>query len=580
MMPGLHTITSLRMRLRVIGLAGCLTLFAAGAVSAAEPSPSDALPVLIDQAKAVWESGATAPALEILDEALAIHPEASTLQTLRGDILSTARRGPDAVLAYTRALASAPDALAVRWSKWSVLLRSGRMEESIAELQQIAQQDSRNPLAQLRLAQELRKLDRLEESLEAFAKAVALAPDLLSWRLALARARFDLLDYRGADNDIQYVLDHLPPDSPLILPAKSQLAQLYESMERGRRYASTLTPDANEEQLKEWATIRAEAWRLFVAGRFQEALPVFRRVLTLNPKDPLATHQLGVTLMQLGQCREALTIFGSVLNLNPSEEDYADTVFRMGQCLVDLEQWEEAFVHFQTLYDAAIEFEQANRDVPLPAGTKVLDKHKLERWLEKVRPHVPELAELAVQDGAAPTASPPPSTAPDQTEYTPFDQALAPLAPQSFLDPHTTLLGRDSDFSWFRFVIPSGKVVRDDSPTGAHEFIPLYSNDTFSTAQPDIYLVFGLVSASYDAVPLAAHCYLETADGKGTAQPVAQDHVMMAMNDESGYFRLVKPARGWTPGLYRCGLFAGEKTSAYTQADEVRFRIVRATPSS
>ena len=225
-------------------------------------------------------------------------------------------------------------------------------------------------LAQLRLAQELRKLDRLEESLEAFAKAVALAPDLLSWRLALARARFDLLDYRGADNDIQYVLDHLPPDSPLILPAKSQLAQLYESMERGRRYASTLTPDATEEQLKEWATIRAEAWRLFVAGRFQEALPVFRRVLTLNPKDPLATHQLGVTLMQLGQCREALTIFGSVLNLNPSEEDYADTVFRMGQCLVDLEQWEEAFVHFQTLYDAAIEFEQANRDVPLPAGTK------------------------------------------------------------------------------------------------------------------------------------------------------------------------------------------------------------------
>ncbi|MFO0705531.1 MAG: tetratricopeptide repeat protein [Nitrospira sp.] len=576
MKPGLHTVTSRRIRMQIIGLAGCLGLIAAGVALAADSSSSDAAPSIIDRAKLIWESGTTAPALDLLDEALANHPQASALQALRGDILSTVRRGPDAVHAYTRALTSAPDALAVRWAKWSVLLRSGRMDESITELQQIAQHDPRNPLAQLRLAQELRKLDRLEESLEAFIKAVALAPDLLSWRLALARARFDLLDYRGADDDVQYVLNHLPPDSPLVLPAKNQLAQLYESMERGRRYAATMTPVATEDQLKEWASIRAEAWRLFVAGRFQEAVPIFRRVLTLNPKDPLATHQLGVTLMQLGQCREALTIFGSVLNLNPSEEDYADTVFRMGQCLVDLEQWEEAFVHFQTLYDAALEFEYANKDVPLPAGTKVLDKQKLARWLEKVRLHVPELADLAAQEGAALTAGPAPSSAPDQAEHAVFDQALAPLAPQNFLDPHTTLIGRDSDFSWFRFVIPAGKVVRDDSPTGAHEFIPLHPNDTFVTTQPDIYLVFGLVSASYDAIPLAAHCYLETADSTGATQLVAQDHVMMAMNDESGYFRLVKPARGWTPGLYRCGLFAGEKTSAYTQADEVRFRIVPA----
>ena len=58
--------------------------------------------------------------------------------------------------------------------------------------------------------------------------------------------------------------------------------------------------------------------------------------------------------------------------MNPSEDDYADTVFRMGQCLVELEQWEDAFVHFQTLYNAAVEFEESTKDVPLPAGTRVL----------------------------------------------------------------------------------------------------------------------------------------------------------------------------------------------------------------
>jgi hypothetical protein len=54
----------------------------------------------------------------------------------------------------------------------------------------------------------------------------------------------------------------------------------------------------------------------------------------------------------------------------------------------------------------------------------------------------------------------------------------------------------------------------------------------------------------------------------------------MAMSDQSGYFRLAAPERGWTPGLYRCGLFAGERTSAYTQADEVRFRIIQANTTS
>ena len=54
---------------------------------------------------------------------------------------------------------------------------------------------------------------------------------------------------------------------------------------------------------------------------------------------------------------------------------------------------------------------------------------------------------------------------------------------------------------------------------------------------------------------------------------MAHDQVVMAMNEQSGYFILSAPEGGWTPGLYRCGLFVGEEVSAYTHADEVRFRI-------
>ncbi len=51
----------------------------------------------------------------------------------------------------------------------------------------------------------------------------------------------------------------------------------------------------------------------------------------------------------------------------------------------------------------------------------------------------------------------------------------------------------------------------------------------------------------------------------------------MAMNEQSGYFIVSPPETGWTPGLYRCGLFVGDEMTAYTHSDEVRFRILDPT---
>jgi tetratricopeptide (TPR) repeat protein len=401
---------------------------------------------------------------------------------------------------------------------------------------------------------------------------------MYTWRLALARARFDVLDYEGAASDVQYVLDHIPDGSPLELPANTLVTVFHgHSQDRGRRYDPVFSSkDITPDQLKEWALMRADAWRMFVAGRYGEAEPMYRKLLELNPHDPSATHQFGLTLMQLGKCEEALPVFGKISDLDPSEDQYTDIVFRMGQCLVELERWEEAFLHFHQLYEKAVLFELQNKDSALPPGTRVLDQKKIMRWLDKVRPHVPaelaalqngsELEAMAAQHPATPNA------APTKEE---LDEVLKRAKPEQALDTGGTLAGRDADFSWFRFVIPAAKVTRDDLPTGQHDFIPLYPSDSFPPTQQEIYLVFRLVSDSYDSVPLATQCFLETSEAMGQARVIAQDQVLMAMSDQSGYFRLAAPERGWTPGLYRCGLFAGERTSAYTQADEVRFRIIQ-----
>ncbi|HMS84560.1 MAG TPA: CDC27 family protein [Nitrospira sp.] len=549
----------------------CLLLGLVQATSAEDLSVRSVDKVM-EQAKAAWESGAVTSALERLDLGIHDHPQELVLQKLRGDILSTFRDLNESVHAYDQGLTIDPAALDVRWAKWAVLVRWGQDEEAVAELRTIAKSDTKNPLTYWRLAQELRKVDRLEESLESYKQAVELKPELLGWRLALARARFDVLDYPGTEADLHYVLQQAPPGSPLELPARNQLAQLHESMERGRRFTPELTPSASATHLKEWAAMRSDAWKLFETGRYREAEPMYRRLLVLNPSDPIATHQLGLTLMQLDRCEEALAVFGNISNLNPNEEDFADTTYRMGQCYVKLERWDEAFVHFQMLYDAAVEFEQTNKDVPFPAGTRVLAKDKIARWLDQVKPHVPELVKLKEEEDRREKDSGTQASA--LSEEALYAKAIEKIKAQKTLETGVAIAGRDADFSWFRFVIPATKVVRDDFPTGAHEFIPLNPGDTFSTAQPEIYLVFRLVSDSFDTVPLTARCSLETRDMMEDPKTLVQDRAMTTTNDRSGYLLLTPPKTGWSPGLYRCGLFAGEQTSAYSYVDEVRFRIV------
>ena len=535
---------------------------------------------IAQHAKAAWEQGTLNLALGIVEQGIQDHPRALALHQLRGDMLATSRQTEAALESYETVLASIPAALDVRWAKWSVLVRSGQVEEAVAELQRIAVIDPHNPLLHLRLARELRKLDRLEESFEAYQKAVELGPDMLNWRLALARARFDVLDYEGAERDVQFVLDRVPPGSPLHLSARNLLTVFFGSTERGRRFAPVMTPDVSPKQLRDWSMIRAEGYRLFAAGRFREAEPVYRALLRLNPMDPLAGRHLSLILMGLGRCKDALAVSQAGSEFDPTDEEHTTTAFRMGQCMVELGRWEDAYMQFKTLYDATVEFEKSTKDVQLPSGTRVLNKANLVQWLEKVRLHVPEFAQQVDEDAAATAAQAKAAapTIPPEAELA--AKAIEALKPQNTLDPAASLVGRDADFAWFRFVIPAKKVMRDDSPTGAHDFIPLDPGISFPGSQQDIYLVFSLVTASYDEVPLAARCFKETAELAGAHTAVAQDRLIMSTNDQSGYFVLPRPATGWTAGLYRCGLFAGEETSAYTQVDEVRFRIIEPTRPS
>ncbi len=552
-----------------------------GTVALAEERPMNAVDIIADRAAAEWVDGATTRALDILDQGLQAHPQALVLHKLRGDVLATSRRDQEAIEAYETVLRKTPTALGVRWAKWSVLLRSGYGDQAIAEFQRIAELDRANPLVPLRLARELRKLDRLEESVGWYKQAVELVPDMPGWRLDMARAQFDILDGRGARDEVIRVLKMVNRGSPEEMAARNLLSVVYgATKERGRRYQPIFSPEGTAAERKEWAFIRPESWRLVEAGRYEEAVPLLRRVLALKPSDFRATHDLGRALMGLGRCQEAVDVFERMAGMDPSDEVYADTFFRIARCLMKLEKWSEALLHFQILYEAAVEFELSTKDVPLQGGLTILDKDKLAKWIVEVKKHLP--AENGTNGNTNELMPlPDPKTLGVMTEDEFYRQlAKKKLKTEDPIFTRAALMGRDADFSMFRYVIPASRVMRDDLPGGAHDFIPIDPHDTFPPTQEEIYLVFGLVTASYDEVPLTAQCFLEKPRITKDEKPLAHDRIVMGMSEQTGYFILSRPETGWTPGLHRCGLFVGHEVSAYTHADEVRFRIMESAPSS
>lgn len=261
--------------------------------------------------------------------------------------------------------------------------------------------------------------------------------------------------------------------------------------------------------------IHAESWRLVEAGRQEEAETLLRRMLALKPNDFRATHDLGRALMGMGRCQDAVDVFEKMSGLSPSDEVYADTFFRIARCLMKLEKWSEALLYFEVLDAAAVEFDLATKDVPTKGGLTVLDADKLAEWIKEVKQPLPNQADEHIPpiDPNSPTP---------MTEEELYDQlAKEKLKVDDPIFTRASLMGRDANFSLFRYVIPANHVMRDDRPTGAHDFIPIDLHDTFPTTREEIHLVFGFVAASHDEVPLIAECYLETSKITGDQHAVA-----------------------------------------------------------
>lgn len=520
----------------------------------------------IEDIQNLWNEGQVGFALSEIDKALVTTPKEAPLHKLRGDLLMLQRQNTASLESYDHAIRLSPKNVEARWAKWSLLTRMGEAPEAIQELQSLTKLDSTNPVLFFRLANALRRVDRLEESIPAYQQAIALAPEQLRWHLALARTYYDVLKNEEARQVIEHVLNETPPGSSVHTGA-TRLLGIVEggTTDKGRRSLPFGATREGALHNRDWALTRGKAWELMNQGEYAEAESVLKKVIAIKPQDHRGYYDLGKTLMELNRWEEATQVLEQSIALSPDGDIYPDAVFRIGQCLAHGAQWDEARKRF----DRVLAIEHWRKEPTYSMTFPHL--HKVEAAQQEAISQARRLGQLTTEP-LLPTRQAFPHQTSVTTQRAPEHHIS--IQETNILPDRDATIGRDSFRAWFSHIMPAENVERDDLQTGTHDFLPLNPKDTFYSNQEEILLVFGVLSPSYDAIQLTAEYVYEPGTHNSVQTSQGRDTVELSNSEQSGYFVLSAPDHGWPVGIYRVDLFMGDEVSPATHVDEVWFRII------
>lgn len=106
-----------------------------------------------------------------------------------------------------------------------------------------------------------------------------------------------------------------------------------------------------------------------------------------------------------------------------------------------------------------------------------------------------------------------------------------------------------------------------------HEIVPVKPTERFAADTPAIFIVFAL-HQHYQAFKVFGRCLPEGIPGIEPGTIVSEDAMHMALEDESGYLKLLPPKEQWTPGRYKVEIHAGEQVSEMSLIGTMRFTVV------
>jgi tetratricopeptide (TPR) repeat protein len=291
-------------------------------------------------ARVAIQRGQPAIALEAADQVLERGPDARTARLLRADALLALER-PDAAFAiFTELLRAAPDNTSLRFEYARALLDDERDAAALEQFRRLVAAGATQPrllntaivlalrrgadelaltaLRQLRTGSAstprqsvllegrlLRRLGRIEQSLEAYTRALGSRPGDAELRYARAMARITTGDLQGAEADLRRLIRDDPNDAEALNALGYTLVDQTPRIDEG----ADLIERAFQLQPQSPAIIDSMGWAAYRQGRPEAALTHLRRAHRLSEGDAEIAAHLGEVLWALGRRDEARTVW-------------------------------------------------------------------------------------------------------------------------------------------------------------------------------------------------------------------------------------------------------------------------------
>ena len=228
----------------------------------------------------------------------------------------------------------------------------GRLEESIAILQEVVQATDRFPAAELLLGDCFAQAGRLDEAVTAYRSVLAHRPDFVKARLNLGKVFSSLGRFEDAVVEFREFLNENPDAAPCHFELAQALEKLeqYENAVSEYREAVRISP--------EFFVANIHLGQLLSAlKRPQEAAACFEGALEYAPRSASAHANLMLVLAQMGQYDRAIEHGRTAVALEPTS---FDARYNLGILLVAQKRYQEGLSELR-------EAQKLRPDDPRPA---------------------------------------------------------------------------------------------------------------------------------------------------------------------------------------------------------------------
>jgi tetratricopeptide (TPR) repeat protein/predicted O-methyltransferase YrrM len=272
--------------------------------------------------------------------ALEHQPNLVEIYASLGGLYAKQQQWQQAIAAYNHALSLDPNYAEAYRSLASIYGQIGQRQAEVTyRYQAVTLKPSwATPQNQIALGNALMGLDKWDEAIDCYRRAIQIQPDLLEAHYNLGVALAQQQQWQPASAAFHCALELNPNHAEShygLGKMVEQQDQLQQALAHYRQAAKLNPNSVNTHYSLGETLLKLRQW--------EEASSVYRRAVELQPDFSWSHHNLGYALLKQNQWLEAVKILHLATELNP---DSPWTYYHLGDGLLHQEQWQEASTAF------------------------------------------------------------------------------------------------------------------------------------------------------------------------------------------------------------------------------------------